>query len=74
MARLSSEQGLLGLAFHPNYATEGASGEGQFYVNYTDLGGDTHVARFSVMPDDPYRAGPDSEVQYLFVRSTLPQP
>lgn len=69
---LSSEQGLLGLAFHPNYATEGASGEGQFYVNYTDLGGDTHVARFSVMPDDPYRAGPDSEVQYLFVDQPFP--
>ena len=30
-----SEQGLLGVAFHPNYATNGF-----FYVNYTDGGGD----------------------------------
>ncbi len=69
---LSSEQGLLGLAFHPNYSTQGATGEGQFYVNYTDLGGDTHLARFSVMPDDPYRADPGSEVQYLFVDQPFP--
>lgn len=69
---LASEQGLLGLAFHPNYATPGAPGEGQFYVNYTDIGGDTHIARFSVMPDDPNRADPDSEVQYLFVDQPFP--
>src|SRR5215207_11152218 len=32
-----SEQGLLGLAFDPSYATNG-----RFVVNYTDLAGDTH--------------------------------
>ena len=69
---LSSEQGLLGLAFHPDYATPGAPAAGQFYVNYTDLGGDTHVARFSVAADDPYRADPESEVQYLFVDQPFP--
>ena len=69
---LSSEPGLLGLAFHPNYATHGAPGEGTFYVNYTDLGGDTHVARFSVLPGDPNRADPESEVQYLFVDQPFP--
>jgi len=41
-----NEQGLLGLAFHPNYAENG-----QFFVNYTDTRGNTVVARFSVSPD-----------------------
>jgi glucose/arabinose dehydrogenase len=35
------EQGLLGLAFHPNYETNGV-----FYVNYTDVNGDTVVADY----------------------------
>ena len=35
------EQGLLGLAFHPDYATNG-----RFYVDYTDLAGDTIVAEY----------------------------
>jgi glucose/arabinose dehydrogenase len=37
------ERGLLGLAFHPNYASNGF-----FYVNYTNLAGDTVVARYTV--------------------------
>lgn len=63
----ASEQGLLGLAFHPDYATPGARHEGHFFVNYTDYSGDTHISRFSVFPDDPYRADPNSEAEYLFV-------
>ena len=51
-----SEQGLLGLAFHPDYATNGF-----FYVNYTDNGGDTQVSRFSVSTGDPDLADPSSE-------------
>jgi glucose/arabinose dehydrogenase len=51
-----SEQGLLGLAFHPNYRENG-----YFYVNYTALNGDDTVARYSVSenPDaaDPTSAG-----------------
>ena len=39
----SSEQGLLGLAFHPNY-----SQNGYFYINYTNSGGDTIIKRYSV--------------------------
>ena len=35
------ERGLLGLAFAPDYATSG-----RFYVNFTDLNGNTVVARF----------------------------
>ncbi len=49
-----NEQGLLGLAFHPDYAANG-----QFFVNYTDVNGDTMVARYSVSAD-PDRADPAS--------------
>lgn len=38
-----SEQGLLGLAFHPNYATNGL-----FFINYTNTAGDTVVAKYTV--------------------------
>jgi glucose/arabinose dehydrogenase len=55
-----SEQGLLGLAFHPDYATNG-----KFYVDYTDRSGDTRVVEFLVS------SNPDSasatERQILFV-------
>lgn len=37
-----SEQGLLGLAFHPRYAQNGL-----FYVDYTDTNGNTVVARYT---------------------------
>jgi glucose/arabinose dehydrogenase len=41
------ERGLLGLAFHPNYAVNG-----YFYVNYTRAGdGATVIARYSVSAD-----------------------
>jgi glucose/arabinose dehydrogenase len=49
------EQGLLGLAFHPDYA-----GTGFFYVDYTNNAGDTVVARYSVSESDPNVADPDS--------------
>lgn len=43
------ERGLLGLAFHPNYATNGL-----FYVNYTRINdGHTVIARYSVSSTDP---------------------
>ncbi|WP_300569458.1 PQQ-dependent sugar dehydrogenase [Flavobacterium sp.] len=40
------ERGLLGLAFHPNYASNGF-----FYVNYTNPAGNTVIARYSVSAD-----------------------
>jgi glucose/arabinose dehydrogenase len=49
------EQGLLGLAFHPDYATNGF-----FYVDYTNVAGDTVVARYEVSATDPNVADPDS--------------
>ncbi len=59
------ESGLLGLAFHPDYANNGF-----FFVNYTRNGGDTRISRFSVMPNNPDQGDPDSEV----VLMTIEQP
>jgi len=47
------ERGLLGLAFHPGYATNG-----RLYVNHTDLEGDTRVVELTAT--DPDRADPSS--------------
>lgn len=60
----SNEQGLLGLAFHPNYQENGI-----FFLNYTDNNGDTNIARYRVS-DDPNIADPTSEQILL----TVPQP
>jgi glucose/arabinose dehydrogenase len=56
-----NEQGLIGLAFDPAYAVNG-----YFYVNYTDLQGDTVVARFSVSADAG-QADPASESVVLTI-------
>lgn len=45
---ISSEQGLLGLAFHPNYASNG-----YFYVYYTNNSGNIVVARYTVSSGNP---------------------
>jgi len=56
-----NEQGLLGLAFDPNYAQNG-----YFYVDYTkNSTGDTRVARFSVKASNPNEADPNSELTIL---------
>lgn len=57
-----NEQGLLGLAFHPHYAQNGT-----FFVNYTDLSGNSVVARFHVAAEDPNRADPASGADLLHV-------
>jgi glucose/arabinose dehydrogenase len=56
-----NEQGLLGLAFHPAYMTNGS-----FFLNYTGAGGTTHIVRYRVS-GDPNRADPSSEQQLLLV-------
>ena len=50
------ERGLLGLAFHPNY-----SSNGKFYVYYTDNGGDVRISEFLVSSGNPDRADSTSE-------------
>jgi glucose/arabinose dehydrogenase len=52
------EQGLLGLAFHPNYAENG-----YFFVHYNDLDGNTVIARFTVSTFDPDVADPTTELE-----------
>lgn len=55
----ANEQGLLGLAFHPDYAANGV-----FFLNYTGADGQTVIARYRVT-DDPNRADPNSETIIL---------
>jgi hypothetical protein len=61
-SRISSggERGLLGLAFHPQFATNR-----RFFVNYTDPAGDTHIAEFRASSADV--ADPGSERVLLVV-------
>jgi glucose/arabinose dehydrogenase len=61
-----AEQGLLGLAFPPDYASSG-----RFVVHYTDLEGDTRVSLFRVS-DDPNRADSTSEAAVLSAKQPGP--
>jgi glucose/arabinose dehydrogenase len=49
------EQGLLGLAFPPDYATSR-----RFYINYTNAAGNTVVARYLRSESSPFAADPAS--------------
>jgi glucose/arabinose dehydrogenase len=59
IVRSGGERGLLGMAFHPDYARRGT-----FFVNYTDRDGNTRVVRYRVSRD-PDRADPASAVALL---------
>lgn len=59
-----SEEGLLGLAFHPNYESNGL-----FFVAYTDTSGNLVLAKYSVS-SDPNVANPASAATVL----TIPHP
>ena len=50
-----SEQGLLGLAFHPDFPTNGV-----FFIYYTDRQGSTVVARYLADTENPERADASS--------------
>lgn len=57
------EQGLLGLAFHPDYAQSG-----RFFINYTESGTNaTRVQEWQVSADDPSRADSLSRRDLLVV-------
>ncbi len=51
------ERGLLGLAFHPSYATTG-----KLYINYTDVNGNTVVAEYRRNSTNPDRANSTGRV------------
>jgi glucose/arabinose dehydrogenase len=55
------EQGLLSVAFAPDYVRSG-----RFYVDYTDGNGDTRVVEYRRSRDDPFRADPATARQLLF--------
>ncbi|NHN27153.1 T9SS type A sorting domain-containing protein [Flavobacterium jejuense] len=55
LVNTNSERGLLGLAFHPDYATNG-----YFFVNYSNNSGNTVIARYSVFAANPNAANPSS--------------
>lgn len=64
-ARVNSgggEQGLLGLAFPPDFLSSG-----YFYVNYIGLNGDTYISRFHVDSVSPDSADPNSEEILLVI-------
>ncbi len=63
--RAGGERGLLSVAFHPSY-----SSNGYLFVNYTDLNDDTVVSRFSVT-SDPNIADKDSET--IFFEAVQPR-
>src|SRR5258708_7345 len=58
-----TERGLLGLAFHPNYAKNGL-----FFVYYINPAGDSVLARYKVMANNPDQADPASAVILLTVK------
>jgi glucose/arabinose dehydrogenase len=59
------EEGLLSVAFHPNYAANGF-----FYVYYTNNSGNNVVARYQRSASDPFVANPAS----AFILLTLNHP
>lgn len=56
------ERGLLGIAFHPKYSTNG-----YFYVNYIGKGDSTHISRFKVSSGDFNLADPQSELKLMTI-------
>lgn len=60
--RSGNEEGLLGMAFHPDFATPGAAGQGKFYVYYSVADPRRSVvSEFTVSAGNPNLADPLSE-------------
>jgi len=62
LVRYGGEQGLLGLAFHPNYASNR-----RFFVNYTDNSGDTRIVEYQASAANPNVANPASARELLMI-------
>ena len=60
VAEKRGENGLLGLAFHPDYGTNR-----RFYVFYTDLANNRQIHEYRADPDDPNRADPSTARQII---------
>jgi glucose/arabinose dehydrogenase len=63
----AGERGLLGVAFHPQYQTNG-----YFYVNYIGEGDSTHISRFKVGSTSPDVADSTSEVKLMTIFQPFP--
>ena len=65
------EQGLLGLAFAPNFSTSG-----RLFVCFTNLQGHSVVSRFTMASTDPLRADPASRFDFVWPggRALIEQP
>lgn len=63
----ANEQGLLGLAFHPDYLENG-----RFFVNYTNIVGSTVIAQFNRLEANPNLADPNSEQILLTIEQPYP--
>lgn len=59
------EEGILGLAFHPKFKSNG-----EFFMYYTEVPHISVISRFKVSKDNPNKADPASEEQLL----RIPQP
>lgn len=57
------EQGMLSMAFAPDYATSG-----RFYIDYIDRNGDTQIQQLRRSAGDPNRADASSRRRVLFVK------
>jgi glucose/arabinose dehydrogenase len=62
---LSTEQGLLSVAFHPNFGILENEVSSRLFVNYTDLSGDTVISSFVARHDAPDSAIAESETVIL---------
>ena len=58
-----NEEGLLGMAFHPNFKENG-----HFYLYYTAEPQLSVISRFTVSQENPNRADPDSEMELMRVK------
>lgn len=67
VSRDANERGLLGLAFHPNFADNR-----QFYINYTDVSGNTAVVRYTVLEANANVADPSSASFVIQIEQPYP--